>query len=165
MANIVIIGHGQDKFTPVLTVMAQDIIKTLVEKHKGDIILSGNSPCGGVDLWAMQEGLKHGRYDDACHYAPNHSHWDCGKPDCFGFKARNIKLAEMADFMYIIVVDQLPPNYRGRVYPRCYHCHKTRPHHIKSGACWTGWKAVAIGKKVVKWLILPNGWADGEGNA
>jgi hypothetical protein len=40
-----------------------------------------------------------------------------------------------------INVIALPDSYRGRRFDGCYHCLTRNPPHIKSGGCWTAWRA------------------------
>jgi len=45
-----------------------------------------------------------------------------------GYKARNIMIAEMADYIYSISTKKIKDK-------RCYHC--DTPNHERTGGCWT----------------------------
>lgn len=51
-------------------------------------------------------------------------HWE-GK---YGFKSRNIKIAQMADKVYSIATKKIKDK-------RCYHCDEQN--HDRTGGCWT----------------------------
>lgn len=78
--------------------------------------------------------------------AKDHEHWpfagECNNPFCYGFKARNLDMAEWGNVGYVIV--------KKDESAYCYHC---KGNHVKSGACWTGQKMKTMGKEV-KWFLV-----------
>lgn len=72
-------------------------------------------------------------------HTPEVNQWN--PPGKIGFKARNLMIARDSDTVHVIVVREFPSGYAGRRFPFCYHCKDRNPNHIKSGGCWTGWKA------------------------
>lgn len=146
MANIGIVGHAADKFTPSTEQAAKNIINSLLKE--GDILVSGHSPLGGIDIWAEENADSKGI--GKVIFEPNQLNWN-GK---YGYKARNIDIAETSDIVHVIVVQNYPPDYEGIVFDECYHCNKSD--HVKSGGCWTGQKAKKLGNKA-KWHIIKVG--------
>lgn len=151
MTNIGIIGSGEDKFSLNKRSRAYKIIRRILADHPGATIVSGHSPIGGIDIWAerMAKSLKY----DTLIFSPKQHIWDGD----YGFRARNLDIARNSDIIYVIVTKDYPPGYHHRRFDLCYHCedHSGREHgdHIKSGACWTGWKGVGMGKDVW-WIII-----------
>jgi hypothetical protein len=141
-----IIGHGADKFTPETEAQARAVIRSLLSRE--DIVVSGHSPVGGVDIWAEEIGVDVGAAMDI--KAPESPRWEgvFGKP---GYKARNLDIARSSDEVHVIVAAVYPPNYRGRRFPLCYHCGTND--HIKSGACWTAKEAKKLGKTAT-WHVI-----------
>jgi len=140
-----IIGNATDEFTPITETAAKKLIRRLLEKN--DILISGGCHLGGVDIWAEEYADKIGA-KKIIHYPKVHR-WSGG------YRERNLKIAKDADIVYVIVVSEYPPKYGGRRFRFCYHCDTTN--HVKSGACWTAWKAIAMGKKAVWFIIQPDG--------
>lgn len=149
--NVGIIGHGRDKFNAVSKAVAKAEISRILSRHAGRcIIVSGRSPMGGVDVWAESLAVKLGFPVDI--KVPKDHQWDGD----YGFKQRNLDIAETCDIIYVILVSDYPGNYRGRRFDSCYHCNQhdhDHEEHVKSGACWTAWKAVEREKEVV-WVII-----------
>lgn len=135
--RIGIVGHGADKFTDNGKLTAQSLIRNLL--HSANVVVSGHSPMGGVDIWAEEIAREMGIETDI--KAPRQQSWD-GE---YGYKARNIDIARCSDEVHVILIDKYPPGYRGRRFDHCYHCHKGD--HVKSGGCWTGHRAEQMGKK------------------
>ncbi len=130
-----IVGHEAAKFTPLGELHARRVIRGLLQP--GDEVISGRCHLGGIDIWAVEEAKKlglHGR-----EFPPRTLNWTDG------YKPRNIKIAEHSDRMVCLVVDKYPETYTGMRFDYCYHCHTKE--HIKSGGCWTGKYAKAMGKQ------------------
>ncbi len=64
-------------------------------------------------------------------------------------KERNLAIARDSDRVVVVVPAKLPPGFTGRVFPYCYHCKDRNPEHIKSGGCWTAWRAPEQ-----EWIII-----------
>ncbi len=141
--RIGIVGHGEDKFTLETQVKAKQLIYTLLKK--GDTVVSGHSPVGGVDIWAEEIGRELECKLDI--KSPQTHSWG-GK---YGYKERNLDIAGSSDIVHVIVVKEYPPNYKGMRFDSCYHCHMRD--HVKSGGCWTAKQAYQMGKPV-KWHII-----------
>jgi hypothetical protein len=140
-----IIGHGADKFTPETEWEARHMITTLLLKKDVECLVSGHSPVGGVDIWAEDLAILLGIPTDI--KAPVQMSWD----GAYGFKARNIDIAETSDEVHVILAAEYPPGYCGRRFDSCYHCHSDT--HVKSGACWTAKHAKKLGK-VVEYHVI-----------
>lgn len=140
-----IVGHGSGKFTPESEAVALVAIGTAIGRYKPDTICSGHSPYGGIDIWAEEAagvlGLK------TLIFAPKVRKWDAPG----GFRERNLQIAAASDVVVCIVVKDFPPGYRWAKERQdtCYHCLDRNPPHVKSGGCWTAWKA-----KERAWIIL-----------
>lgn len=141
------VGNGSDKFTPLGERRARlTIMLRLIE---ADVMVSGHSPVGGIDIWAEEEAqalcipldLK----------VPQVHQWN--PPGGYGYKARNLDIAASSDKLYVILARTYPANYSGRKFSVCYHCHSTD--HVKSGGCWTGKQAQKMGKDV-EWIYIDN---------
>lgn len=152
MRAIAIVGHGSDKFTTAGEAQARALILALLTG--ADVVVSGHSPVGGIDIWAEEAAALLGLPADL--KIPTTNAWD--PPGGYGFKARNIDIAKAGDETHIILADSYPPGYSARRFPLCYHCagkEPLRPEHPKSGGCWTGNKALALGKPA-HWHVVPN---------
>jgi len=150
--NIAIIGNGNDKFCQFTRSRAFKIIRRILADHPEATIISGHSPVGGIDIWA-EEMAKNLGYETMI-FTPKQYVWDAP----YGFKARNLDIARNSDIIYVILVKKYPPEYRGRIFDMCYHCEKYSngrdyEDHVKSGACWTGWKGIEMGKDV-RWIVI-----------
>jgi hypothetical protein len=145
MARVGIVGHGEDKFTLEGREAAELIIIDLLER--GDVMVSGHSPVGGIDIWAEDIALSLGATLDL--KVPKQNKWDAE----YGFKQRNLDIARDSDEVHVILVDVLPNEYQGRRFAKCYHCNTDA--HVKSGGCWTGKQAEKLGKPVT-WHIVKN---------
>jgi hypothetical protein len=153
MVKLAILGSGNDKFDDVSERIARNHIIRLLKQYKGCTLVSGRSPIGGVDVWAEQIALDLGIPTDI--KAPITNTWD----GPYGFKTRNIDIARVSDVLYAIVVDQYPKGYEHKMFDVCYHCAgrpDKPPLHVKSGSCYTLWKAKEMGKEV-HWIIISNG--------
>jgi len=139
-----IVGHGQDKFSLHAEYSARMIIVGLV--RYADVVISGHSPVGGIDIWAEEEAELQGV--PTAIKTPEIHQWN---PNGYGYKARNLDIARESDVVHVLVVDSYPPEYEGRRFPLCYHCQTTE--HIKSGGCWTGHQAIKAGNRAQWWTI------------
>ncbi len=129
-----IVGHEAAKFTPRTEAIAREAIRGLINYYAPAEVVSGECPLGGVDIWTREEAVSLGYPFRGC--APRQHSWE-GE---YGFKARNLDIAK-SDIVACVVVAELPPTYRGRRFNGCYHCLDRNPVHVKSGGCWTAWKA------------------------
>lgn len=143
-----IVGHAQEKFTLETESYARLAIAIKIKEHDPDLIISGESPMGGVDKYAREVAEELNIPFKA--YPPEVKRWDGG--DKIGFKQRNLQIAYNSDKVLVVVVKELPDKFKGMKFDYCYHCikHKDKPpHHIKSGGCWTAWKC-----KDREWVII-----------
>lgn len=146
-----IVGHEAKKFTPEAQELARQVIRRWIGTGEFDTVISGHSPLGGIDWWAVEEAEKLGL--EVVEYAPTVNRW-YGLDGQIGFRERNLQIAENSDVVICIVVRKLPPTYSGRVFPRgCYHCHTPLDHHVKSGGCWTMKEAERLGKRTALEVI------------
>jgi len=141
--NLGIVGHGADKFTYETFKAAFCAIGDAIERTGATCIVSGHSPLGGVDLWAEDAAAELGLRTVI--HAPKRRTWS--GPG--GFKQRNLAIARDSDLVLVVVVQELPQGYTGMRFASCYHCRGRNPSHVKSGGCWTAWKARAR-----EWIIL-----------
>jgi hypothetical protein len=152
MAKIGIVGNGADKFTALGQERAYKQIFAIL-CHE-DTLVSGHSPVGGVDIWAEEVARTMGAQLDL--KIPDVHQWNpVGR---YGYRARNIDIADSSDIVHVIVADEYPQDYHGRRFPVCYHCAQwggEAEDHVKSGGCWTGYKAKELGKEVY-WHVIPN---------
>lgn len=146
MSRIGIVGHEDSKFTMPGRLRAMACIADLLSE--GDTVVSGGCHLGGVDIWAEEIAATMGL--ETMIFKPTRLSWDPGEP-WIGYKARNIAIAAHSAILHVIVVKTLPGGYQGMKHPLCYHCNTTT--HIKSGGCWTGKHAQAMGVPVVWWEI------------
>jgi len=142
-----IVGNAADKFTEVTEQSAKMMIRRILKP--GDILVSGGCHLGGVDIWAEEIAKELGCYDPDYIHLPKVRRWEGG------YKQRNLKIARDSDIVYVIVVAEYPPGYRGTRFTWCYHCQTDD--HIKSGACWTAKKAANLGKSTVHCIIGSEG--------
>ncbi len=143
-----IVGNGEDKFTEYGKAQAMVIIADLLYDSTTTLV-SGHSPVGGIDIWAEQFELAKGKTPII--YAPTTFQWNPKTQD--GYKWRNEMIAKESDAIVVIVADVYPNEYKGHRFKLCYHCRTTN--HLKSGACWTAKKAMALGKPAT-WYIVKN---------
>jgi len=143
-----IVGNGEDKFTELGKLRAKLEIFKIVVSHPNAKIVSGHSIMKGVDIWTEEITKQCGRESDLDIKAPKEESWE-GE---YGYKARNIDIAK-SDVVFVIIADAYPENYKERKFKECYHCHTKS--HVKSGACWTGKKAIEFGNRA-QWIIIRN---------
>jgi hypothetical protein len=143
--NLGIVGHAAEKFTPETARRAKLAIIAALAQYSPKVVVSGRSPMGGIDVWAEDAaracGIK------TLIFPPKVVEWD--PPGEYGYKARNLDIAKHSDLVVCVVVATLPPAFEGMAFGDCYHCKGRTPPHVKSGGCWTAWKA-----KARKWIIL-----------
>lgn len=128
--NIGIVGHEAAKFTTQAEAAAREIIRHLLVDPSA-VLVSGHCHLGGVDLWAEEEAQALGRH--MVIFPPKTHSWETG------YRLRNLQIAKNSDIVHCIVVSSYPENYQGMRFNYCYHCHTNE--HIKSGGCWTAWRA------------------------
>lgn len=161
-----IVGSEAAKFLPYTEAIAKSMIQKAIQHYKPDGVVSGRCPLGGIDVWAEDIALDMGL--KTLIYAPKVFQWS----GTGGYRERNLKIARASDLVLVMTVDQLPDTFKGLKFSGCYHC---RPHdymcggqkiepHVKSGACWTAWQAVKMGKKAV-WQVIPQVIAHDERSA
>ena len=144
-----IVGHGGEKFNHAQYKKAMQIIAEICDRSEVEVLVSGASPLGGIDIWAQHYAEEQGILTDI--KEPMQKSWEGG----YGYRARNMDIAKTSDVVHVIVMEGYNPTFSGRRFEICYHCTRYGDHplHIKSGGCWTGWKAFDMGKKVV-WHII-----------
>lgn len=148
--KIGIVGAGAEKFTAKTMREAQSLIRKILSSPGVSTVVSGNSPVGGIDIWAEHIGRDLGL--ETLIFSPKVHSWN--PSGAYGFKQRNLDIAASSDELHVIVVASYPTHYTGRRFDRCYHCPvELGPNHVKSGGCWTGWRAHEMGKKVT-WDII-----------
>lgn len=130
-----IVGHAQDKFVPQTEMLARAVIHAEVLGRKPTHIVSGHSPMGGVDWYAEDEARELDL--PMIVHAPKIHNWSAPG----GFRDRNLMIARDSDVVLVVVVAAYPPSYKGMCFVDCYHCQGRNPKHVKSGGCWTAWKA------------------------
>lgn len=140
--RIAIVGHEAAKFDKESEREAKDYIRSILSP--GDVVVSGRCPLGGIDVWAEEIAAELGLETDI--YPPASNDWT------FGFKPRNIKIAEHCDVIVCIVVDCLPGGYKGRRFPMCYHCKTDQ--HVKSGGRWTALYAQRVCGVPATWVVI-----------
>jgi len=143
--SVGIVGHEAAKFTPETMEQSKTLIRALL-LFEDVRVVSGDCPLGGIDVWAEEIADELGR--PKLIFPPKYHRW---APE--GFEERNIKIAQHSDVVIVIVARVLPDEYRGRRFDGCYHCekHGRTYNHIKSGACWTAFKALEF-EKQAEWL-------------
>lgn len=135
-----IVGHAEDKFTRRTKVLALEVIRQEIIRYKPDVIISGRSPLGGVDLYA-EELAKVFKISTEI-FVPEVNRWE-------GFRKRNLLIAKNSDIVLVVVVKEYHKLYDGMRFTECYHCKGRNPDHVKSGGCWTAWRCNGR-----KWRII-----------
>lgn len=133
-----IVGHEAAKFTPETERQARVQIREFLVLDGATGVVSGACHLGGIDVWAIEEAKALGL--TTREFPPISRSWE------YGYKPRNMLIAQAADHVICIVVKQLPPGYTGMRFKLCYHC-KTDS-HVKSGGCWTAKYAATLGKSM-----------------
>lgn len=161
------VGHEKAKFTPTQEWDAREIIRQNITHHQHEgkevVVVSGGCHLGGVDIWAEEVAA-----EENCEtviFRPEVLSWE------HGYKPRNISIAKHSDEVHNIVVPSLPADYSGMRFEGCYHCARRgvrqiadQPNihlakgwiiaHVKSGGCWTAWKAVEKFNKTAQWHVV-----------
>jgi hypothetical protein len=157
-----IVGAGADKFTEIGKTRCKKKIEDIILRSKPDVVISGGSPVGGVDIWAEEIAKTLGV--ETCIYKPKINQWD--PKGGYGFRARNLDIAKNSDVVVVLVVDSYPPDYKGKKFDTCHHCINNPfidEWHVKSGGCWTGGRATQFvddnyrQSKQVEWIVIKNG--------
>jgi hypothetical protein len=140
-----VIGSGSDKFTSLGALRAFMRIREILDKPC--ILVSGHSIKEGIDIWS--EDIFRELYPDITPEikAPLQEKWDAP----YGYKARNLDIAQTINELYVIVANHYPPLYTGERFKMCYHCGTAN--HLKSGACWTAKQARILNKPVFYTII------------
>lgn len=147
-----IVGSEAAKFTQITERSARLAIRKMIEHWEVALVISGHSPLGGVDWWAIEEAEALGV--PTKEYEPKVHAWSAGG----GYRDRNLQIARRSDLVACITVAELPPSYRGMRFPQgCYHCHTPPQDHVKSGGCWTMWQAREAGKRGLLVIVEPEG--------
>jgi len=150
-----IVGHEAKKFTPETQRCARRIIRSAITNFQADLVVSGHSPLGGIDWWAIEEAQ--GMGVETREHPPGVLQWH-GVAGVDGFMERNLKIAADSALVLCIVVQELPPDYRGMEFADgCYHCKTPPADHIKSGGCWTVKAARRLGKPTVTAVVDSSG--------
>lgn len=137
-----IVGAEEAKFTPETESDAKVLLVKIISDPRCTGVISGECPLGGIDIWAKHICLELDK--PYFGFPPKHNDWETG------FKPRNIRIALKSDVVHNIVVAEYPPEFKGRRFPRCYHC---STNHVKSGGCWTARYAQKHGRLVV-WHVI-----------
>ena len=143
--SVAIVGHAADKFTDDTEEEAREVIRRLLTTHERTILVSGGCHIGGVDIFAEEEADKLGLKKRI--FLPKSQRW------VGGYRERNLMIAEFCTEAHCIVVEGLPPDYKGMTFKQCYHCFDARPSHVKSGGCWTVVRAERMGRTAT-WHII-----------
>lgn len=139
--SIGIVGHAADKFTPLMEERAKEIILEIItallisEEDISLTVISGGCHLGGIDKWAEEVANYIGI--PVTVHAPRVLSWSA----LGGYRDRNLKIAKESDIVHCIVAEEYHSGYTGMRFAKCYHCGSRNPPHIKSGGCWTAWKA------------------------
>ena len=160
MYNVGIIGAASDKFTASTFVVARDLVARLIVeaqvRHGAVTVVSGGCHLGGVD--ALAEEVGRGLAVPVQVFKPVVHQWN--PPREYGYKARNLDIADGSDELHVVLVSGYPPGYAGVKYEECYHCQVAT--HVKSGACWTALRAIRLGKTVWRHVIALDGKVESE---
>lgn len=139
-----IVGHEALKFTPATEALARAAIYEEILARGATMIVSGHCHLGGVDIYAEEIAALMGLPTRI--FAPKQLWWN----GPYGFKARNLDIANFSDLVLCVVVREYHPGYEGLRFEGCYHCLSRTPPHVKSGGCWTAWKAKAQAWRIIE---------------
>lgn len=134
--KIGIVGAEAKKFTPITQAQARYIIRKLISD--ADLVVSGESPLGGVDWYAREEAAAMGIPFLPCPPATNRWH--------DGYKLRNLKIARESDMVVCIALAEYPASYTDRRFPACYHHDPPRTDHCKRRRMLDGAAGTANGQ-------------------
>lgn len=135
--RIGIVGAEEAKFTPETEAKARHVIRSLIAG--AELVISGECPLGGIDIYAHEEADAAGIPFLPCPPATNRWH--------DGFRPRNLKIARESTHVVCIAVKQYPPTYKFERFDCCYHHKPPRTDHVKGGGCWTAMQALKMGKR------------------
>lgn len=126
-----IVGSEGAKFTDATEATARAIIRQLIDNNLPELtrVVSGACHLGGIDVWAIEEAQRLGI--PTTEYPPREHNWSRG------YRLRNIQIAQAATEIVCITLRELPADWTGRRWDRCYHCAAGADDHVKSGGCWT----------------------------
>jgi hypothetical protein len=154
-----IVGSEASKFTDLTERRARAVISALIKRTEADLVISGRSPLGGIDWWAIEQAR--GLGVPTREYAPKIFTW--AAPG--GFRDRNTRIARDSDLVACITLKELPASYHGMRFPGgCYHCKTPPEHHVKSGGCWTMHLARKLNKRSLLIVIGADGSVDADLN-
>jgi hypothetical protein len=140
-----IVGSEAAKFTPETQRLARAEIRRVIAG--ATLVVSGRSPLGGIDIWAIEEAKLAGI--ETREFPPARRTWEGG------YKQRNLQIAEHSDVVVCVTLKNLPEGYSGMRFPGgCYHCGTPPAHHVKSGGCWTMKQAAKAGKSTELVVIV-----------
>ena len=91
MKRIAIVGASESHWKEGDKEKVKETIRGLLKK--GDILVSGGCPFGGVDIWAEEVADELGIEKEI--FLPKTRDWD-------GYRARNIQITEECDMLYDI---------------------------------------------------------------
>jgi hypothetical protein len=147
MRTLGIVGSEGAKFTEETENTARNLLYNLIRqewsKSKDLKVVSGACHLGGIDVWAIEMAKLHGLETEE--FPPAHKSWEKG------YKLRNIQISEASDKVICVTIKELPPDYTGMRFPKCYHCNTAE--HVKSGGCWTMHHARKAGKEWELYVI------------
>jgi len=110
---------------------------------------------GGIDIWAEQIWDIQGWSAFKEIKIPRQNEWN-SPAGGYGFKARNLDIAQVSDEVHVILATKYPDTYTGMKFDSCYHCDAMperwvgrAQQHPKSGACWTAIRAFNLGKPCI----------------
>lgn len=133
-----IVGSEAAKFTPETERRAREIIQQILPH--ASMVISGRSPLGGIDSWAIEEAAA--ASVPTQEYPPARRTWEGG------YKQRNLQIAQASDVVVCITLKTLPEDFTGMRFDQgCYHCGTPPEDHVKSGGCWTMKQAARLGKR------------------
>lgn len=132
-----IVGSESAKFTDTTEWLARETIRRLILSNDVTRVVSGKCHLGGIDIWAIEEAIK--LSIEVQEFPAENLNWE------YGYKPRNMCIAQASDKIVCITVRELPSNYKGMRFPYCYHCDTDK--HVKSGGCWTVKYAKKLGKQ------------------
>lgn len=142
-----IVGHAQDKFTLETEALARCTILTILSDPIVTSVSSGHCHLGGVDIYTEEIAEWLGLPTHI--FPPASRSWDKG------YRERNMRIAQVSDIVYSLVVASYPPGYTGMRFSSCYHCGTSN--HVKSGGCWTAKYARKLGKPGEVYVITDSG--------
>lgn len=151
-----IVGAEAAKFTKLGKERARDAISRRIAMPEFYAVSSGHCHLGGIDIWAEELAVSWRKFDPSLIFAPKVLNWKGG------FYERNVMIVSASNYLLNIVVDQYPVEFGGMKFNTCYHCISAsrqlvmpKEDHVKSGGCWTMWRAQEMGKQVER-LVIKN---------